>query len=159
MDKLKQYIALTVVACLAILAAAGSSWSRRSASEAAELRAQADDPGSANAAPQPAEVLQGPGQGPAQAAGQAGRGRCEDPGQPGLPALIRALTAASTVAGVELVSVTPGCPPGGGSCCAVARSALPRTGLRPQPRLRGRFPPQAPLQRQSLRWRPPASSR
>ena len=67
MDKLKQWVALTVVGCLGIMAAGWFLLVSPKRTEAAEIREQAVAQESANARPaHPARGAQGPGQGPAR---------------------------------------------------------------------------------------------
>lgn len=111
MDKLKQYVAFTVLGCLLVLAAGWFLLVSPKRSQAADLRSQAAAQVSANSQLQnqlavlKAQAKELPKQQAKLAAVAA-----KIPDNPALPALIRALTTAATSAGVELVSVTPGTP-------------------------------------------------
>lgn len=111
MDKLKQWVALTLVGSLAILAAGWFLLVSPKRSEAADLNAQAADKQSANQqlesqlAILKAQAKQLPQQQAKLAAVAA-----KIPDNPALPALVRALTKAADDAGVELVSIAPSAP-------------------------------------------------
>ncbi|MCW2779261.1 MAG: hypothetical protein JWN17_2986 [Frankiales bacterium] len=111
MDKLKQWVALTVVGCLAILAAGWFLLVSPKKAEAEDLRTQAASQDSTNATLQTklamlkAQAKDLPKQQAKLAAVAA-----KIPENPALPALIRALDSASAEAGVELVSIAPGQP-------------------------------------------------
>ena len=111
MDKLKQWVALTVVGCLAVAAAGWFLLISPKRAEASDLRLQADQKTQANGALQTqiamlkAQAKQLPQQQAKLAAVAA-----KIPDNPALPALIRALTNAADEAGVELVSLSPAPP-------------------------------------------------
>ncbi|TAL24988.1 MAG: hypothetical protein EPN99_02135 [Frankiales bacterium] len=111
MDKLKQWVALTLVGCLGIMAAGWFLMVSPKRSEAAEVRAAAIAQESTNQGLRTKlEVLKAQAKDLPKKQADLARVAAKIPSDPGLPALIRALTAASTSAGVELVSVTPGPP-------------------------------------------------
>ena len=111
MDKLKQWVALTVVGCLAIMAGGWFLLVSPKRTEAAEVRDQALAQESTNAGLRSKlEQLKVQAKDLPKKQADLARVAAKIPGDPGLPALIRALTAASTSAGVEFVSVTPGAP-------------------------------------------------
>jgi Tfp pilus assembly protein PilO len=109
MDKMKQWIALTVVGALAILAAGWFLVVSPKRSHASELRTQASEQERANAQLQTqlatlkaqAKAL------PAQQAKLAAVA-AKIPNNSALPTLVRALNDAADNVGVELVSVAPG---------------------------------------------------
>lgn len=111
MNKLQQWIALTVVACLALLAAGWFLLVSPKRAEAADLRDQVASQDSANdSARTQLQVLKAQAKDlPNQQAALA-KVAARIPDNPGLPSLIRALSAASQSAGVEFVSVAPGTP-------------------------------------------------
>ena len=111
MDKLKQWVALTVVGVLAIGAAGWFLLVAPKRSEAAEVRTQTAAKISANSALQTqiamlkAQAKQLPQQQAKLAAVAA-----KIPDTPALPGLIRALTDAADESGVELISLAPSVP-------------------------------------------------
>ncbi len=112
MDKLKQWVALTVVGCLAVLAAGWFLLVSPKRTEAEELRTADGVAGAAATRPCArswrcckAQAKDLPKQQAKLAAVAA-----KIPENPALPALIRALDGASADAGVELVSIAPGAP-------------------------------------------------
>jgi Tfp pilus assembly protein PilO len=111
MDKLKQWVALTLVAVVAIVAAGWFLLISPKRSEAAAVRTDAASVVAANQglelqlATLKAQAKQLPAQQAKLAAVQA-----KIPDNPALPALIRALAQAADKAGVELVSLAPGTP-------------------------------------------------
>lgn len=111
MDKLKQWVALTVVGALAILAAGWFLLVSPQRAEAADLQEQTETQTSANGAlVQRIEVLKAQAQElPAQQAKLAAVA-AKIPNDPALPTLIRALTAAADASGIELVSIAPSPP-------------------------------------------------
>ena len=125
MDKLKQWIALSVAGAVAIVAAGWFLVISPKRGEAAELRAQADEQVSANATLRTQiEMLKAKSRDlPKEQARLAGVA-AKIPNNPGLPTLVRSLLEASTSSGVELVSITPGQP--------VVAAAAPPAG-QPQP--------------------------
>ncbi len=111
MDKLQQWVALTVVGAIAILAAGWFLLVSPKRSEAADLRAQAESQDVANAALETQlQVLKAQAKDLPKKQAELAAVAAKIPDNPGLPALIRALTVASTSAGVEFVSVAPGAP-------------------------------------------------
>ena len=111
MDKLKQWIALTAVAVLAISAAGWFLLVSPKKSEAGELNVQADAQLATNdglrtqVSVLKAQAKELPTQQAKLAAVTA-----KIPADPALPTLIRSLTAAADEAGVRLVSITPSPP-------------------------------------------------
>ena len=111
MDKVKQWIALTVVGCLGILAAGWFLLVSPKRSEAAEVRAEAASQEAVNAGLRTQlQVLKAQAKELPKKQADLARVAAKIPDNPSLPSLVRALTAAATSAGVELVSVTPGPP-------------------------------------------------
>ncbi len=111
MDRLKQWVALTLVGALAIVAAGWFLLVGPKRGEAGELRTQAADQQSANAMLQTQiEVLKAKARDLPKEQARLGKVSAKIPESPALPALVRALLGASTDAGVELVSITPGAP-------------------------------------------------
>lgn len=108
MDKLKQWVALTVVGVIAILAAGWFLLVSPKRSDASDLDAQAQAKQAANAmlltklATLKAQAKDLPRQQAALAAVAA-----KIPDNPAMPALIRSLSKAAASAGVELVSIAP----------------------------------------------------
>lgn len=111
MDKLKQAVALTVLGCLAILAAGWFLLVSPKRGEAADLRAQAADQVATNdKLKTELQVLKAQAKElPAEQAKLAAVST-KIPDNPALPGLVRALLEASTATGVELVSIAPGQP-------------------------------------------------
>jgi len=109
MDKLQQWVALTLVGALAVLAAGWFLLVSPKRADAATLRAQAQEQASKNAALETqlvtlkAQAKDLPKQQAKLAAVSA-----KIPDVRAMPALIRALTKAAADADVELVSLTPG---------------------------------------------------
>jgi Tfp pilus assembly protein PilO len=111
MDKLKQWVALTVVGCLAIMAAGWFLLISPKRGEATELRAQTATQEAANAQLRTQlQILQAQAKDLPKKQADLARVAAKIPDNASLPTLIRALTKASTSAGVQLVSVTPGPP-------------------------------------------------
>lgn len=111
MDKLKQWVALTVVGCLGIMAAGWFLLISPKKTEAAEVRELAASQEATNAGLRTQlQVLQAQAKDLPKKQADLARVAAKIPSNPGMPALIRALTAAGTSAGVQLVSVTPGAP-------------------------------------------------
>jgi Tfp pilus assembly protein PilO len=110
-DKLKQWVALTVVGCLAILAGGWFLLVSPKKSEAAELQTQASAQDATNAKLRTQlEVLKAQAKDLPKKQAELARVAAKIPADPALPGLIRALTGAADSAGVELVTVTPGPP-------------------------------------------------
>ncbi len=123
MDKLRQWIALTVAGSLALLAAGWFLVISPKKDEAAELRTQAAAQVSANAMLETQlQVLRAQAKDLPQKQAELAQVAAKIPDNPSLPALIRALTAASTSAGIDFVSVTPGAP----AAVVVATPAVPQ---------------------------------
>ena len=132
MDKLKQWVVLTLVAVLVVGAGGWFLLISPKHSEAADLRLQADKQQSANSALQTqlallkAQAKDLPKQQARLAAVAA-----KIPDNPALPALIRALDKAAAAAGVELVSISPAAPTAvvaGGTALPVTAGAAPVAG-------------------------------
>lgn len=111
MDKLKQWVALTVVGCLAVLAGGWFLLVSPQRTQAEELREQAatNEAGNQTLRTQLAMLKAQAKDLPAQKAELAAVA-AKVPSDPALPSLIRALDGASTEAGVELLSIAPGAP-------------------------------------------------
>jgi Tfp pilus assembly protein PilO len=111
MDKLKQYVVLTVVASLVVLAAGWFLLVSPKRSQAADLRTQAAAQVTANAQLETQlQVLKAQAKDLPKQQARLAAVAAKIPSNPALPALVRALTTASTSAGVELISVTPSSP-------------------------------------------------
>ena len=111
MDKLKQWIALAVVGCLAIVAAGWFLLISPKKAEAEALRTQAAERVTANGVLESQlKVLRAQAKELPKKQADLARISAQIPDNPSLPALIRSVTAASAAAGVELVSITPGAP-------------------------------------------------
>lgn len=111
MDKLKQWVALTVVGCLGILAGGWFLLLSPKKAEAGAVREQALAQDATNATLRSdLEVLKAQAKDLPKKQADLARIAAKIPDNPALPGLIRSLTAAATSAGVELVSVTPGPP-------------------------------------------------
>ncbi|MDQ3610603.1 MAG: type 4a pilus biogenesis protein PilO [Actinomycetota bacterium] len=111
MDKLQQWVALTVAGSLALLAAGWFLVISPKKDEATELRTQAAAQVSANAMLETQlQVLRAQAKDLPSKQAELAQVAAKIPDNPSLPALIRALTAASTSAGIDFVSVTPGAP-------------------------------------------------
>lgn len=109
MDKLKQYLVFTMLGCLLVLAAGWFVLVSPKRGEAAELRTQAETQVAANAALETKlAVLKAQAKDLPKQQAKLAAVSAKIPDNPALPALIRALTAAATSAGVELVTVSPG---------------------------------------------------
>ena len=125
MDKLKQWVALTVVGCLGIMAAGWFLLISPKKTEASDLQAQAAAQEQTNAGLRTKlQVLQAQAKELPKKQADLARVAAKIPDNPSLPALIRALTAASQSAGVEFVSVTPG-PPAAVAAPAAAAPGQP----------------------------------
>ena len=111
MDKLKMYVAFTVLGCLMVLAAGWFLLVSPKRSQVAQLETQAAGQVSSNAilSTQLANLKAKAKDLPKQKARLAAVA-AKIPDNPALPALIRALSTAADAAGVELVTVTPGPP-------------------------------------------------
>ena len=111
MDKVKQWIALTVLGALVLLAGGWFLLVSPKKDEATALREQAASQTSTNQTlALQLEVLKAQAAELPKKQADLAKVAAKIPTNPALPALVRALTAAGTTAGVELVSVTPGAP-------------------------------------------------
>lgn len=111
MDKLKQWVALTVVGCLAIMAAGWFLLVAPKRSEAADLQMQAADRVSANDQLETElQVLQAKAADLPKEQAKLAAVSAKLPDDPALPGLIRALLEAGKSSGIDLVSVAPGVP-------------------------------------------------
>jgi type IV pilus assembly protein PilO len=111
MDKLKQYLVFTVLACVFVLAAGWFLLVSPKRSEAADLHTQAAGQVSANAQLETQlAVLKAQAKDLPKQKAKLAAVAAKIPDNPALPALIRSLTAAAKSAGIELVTVTPGQP-------------------------------------------------
>lgn len=109
MDKLKQYVALTVVGCLAVLAAGWFLLVSPKRSEASEVQLAADAQVTANSALRTQiEVLKAQAKNLPKEQAKLAAVAAKIPSNRAMPALIRALTDAAEDAGVELVTLAPG---------------------------------------------------
>ncbi|MDP9183045.1 MAG: type 4a pilus biogenesis protein PilO [Actinomycetota bacterium] len=110
-SKMKQWVALTVVGCLAVLAAGWFLLVSPKRSEAAAVRADVDSQNSTNAGLQTQlAMLKAQAKTLPQQQAKLARVAAKIPDNPALPALIRALSKAADDAGVELISIGPGTP-------------------------------------------------
>lgn len=136
MDRQKQWVLLTGLLAVLILVGGWIMLISPTRTEAAELREQTAAQLSANALKtSELEVLEQQARELPDKAAQLARVTAKIPDNPALPLLIRALTAASDSAGVELVSITPGPP--------VAAPAAPVAAV-PAPAPGAAVPPPAP---------------
>ena len=111
MDKLKQYVTLTVLGAVVILAAGWFLLISPKKGEATDLQTQVATQVSANAVLETQlQVLRAQAKELPKKQAELARVAAKIPDNPSLPTLIRAITAASTSAGVEFVSVAPGPP-------------------------------------------------
>ncbi len=111
MDKLKQYIALTLVGMLAVLAGGWFLLVSPKRSEAADLRSTAAGTESSNQALRVSLAqLKAANKDVPKEQAKIAAVAAKIPDNPALPALVRALSAAADDAGVELVSIAPGQP-------------------------------------------------
>lgn len=111
MDQLKKWVALTVVGCLAIMAAGWFLLISPKRSEAAELRTQAASQVSANRTLETElQVLKAQAAELPKEQAKLAAVAAKIPDNPALPGLVRALLEASASSGVELVSIAPGQP-------------------------------------------------
>lgn len=109
MDKLKQYVALTVVGCLAVLAAGWFLLVSPKRTEASEVQLAADAQVTANSALRTQiEVLKAQAKNLPKEQAKLAAVAAKLPSNRAMPALIRALTTAAEDAGVELVTLAPG---------------------------------------------------
>lgn len=111
MDKVKQWVALTVLGAIVLMAGGWFLLVDPKREEAADLQAQAATQVATNQTlAVELEVLKAKAADLPKKQADLAKVAAKIPTNPALPALVRALTAASTTAGVELVSVTPGAP-------------------------------------------------
>lgn len=111
MDKLKQWVTIAVLASVVLLAAGWFLLISPKKGEAADLRTEAAAQVSANAVLETQlSVLRTQAKELPKKQSELAAVAAKIPDNPSLPALIRALTEASTSAGVDFVSVTPGQP-------------------------------------------------
>ena len=124
MDKLKQWVTLTVLGSVVILAIGWLLLVSPKKGEAADLHEQATTQVVANATLETQlQVLRAQAKELPKKQAELAQVAAKIPDNPSLPSLIRALTAASTSAGVDFVSVTPGPPAAVAAPAAVAGAA------------------------------------
>lgn len=125
MDKLKQYVVLAVMACLVVLAAGWFLLVSPKQSDASALRDQTTTQVAANTQLQTQlQILKAQAKDLPKQQAKLAAVAARIPDNPALPAMIRALTAAATSAGVELVTVTPG-PPAGATATPAGAPVAP----------------------------------
>lgn len=131
-SKLKQWVALTAVGVIAVVAAGWFLLISPKRSEASDVRAQVASQESTNSGLQTQLAMLKAQQKtlPAQQAKLA-LVAAKIPDNPALPALIRALSAAADDAGVELVSMAPGAPATVVAAAAPARLGAAAPGTPP----------------------------
>ena len=129
MSKVQQLVALTVLGLLAVLAAGWSLLVQPQRAAAADLRAQTEQQVTENARTRTQlAVLQAQATKLPEQRERLARVAEKIPEGPALPALVRALTAASADSGVEFVSLVPGtAAPLGEAGAAGQLKALPVT--------------------------------
>lgn len=111
MDTLKQWVTLTVLASVVILAAGWFLLVSPKKGEASDLQAQTASQVAANGVLETQlQVLRAQAKELPKKQADLARVAAKIPDNPSLPSLIRALTEASTSSGVDFVSVTPGPP-------------------------------------------------
>ncbi len=111
MDKLKQWVALTVVGVLAIAIGGWSLLISPKRSEAADLRTQAEQQISQNfALSAQIRMLKAQAKDLPRQQARLAAVAAKIPDNPALPALVRALTVAADEAGVELATLAPALP-------------------------------------------------
>jgi Tfp pilus assembly protein PilO len=111
MDKLKQWVTLTLVASVFIVAAGWFLAVGPKRSEAAELRRQAEEQLATNSTLETQlQVLRAQAKDLPKEQAKLAAVAAKIPADPALPSLVRALLDASERAGVDLVSVAPGAP-------------------------------------------------
>jgi Tfp pilus assembly protein PilO len=111
MDKLKQWVALTALGAVGIVAVGWFVLVSPKRGEAADLRAQTVTQVDANAMLQTQiEVLKAKAKDLPKEQATLAAVAAKIPDNPALPGLVRALLDASATSGVELVSITPGTP-------------------------------------------------
>jgi type IV pilus assembly protein PilO len=123
-SKMKQWVALTVVGVLAVLAAGWFLLVSPKRSEASQVRAEVTSQESTNSGLQTQlAMLKAQAKTLPQQQAKLALVAAKIPDNPALPGLIRALSTAADDAGVELVSLAPGAP-----TPVVAAAAAPTTG-------------------------------
>lgn len=133
MDKLKQYVLLTVLGAVVIMAAGWFLLISPKKTEATDLQDQAAQKVSANAVLETQlTVLKAQAKDLPKKQAELAKVAAKIPDNPSLPSLVRALTAASTKSGVEFVSVTPG-PPAALVAAAPVTPVAPAPGAAPAP--------------------------
>lgn len=111
MEKLKQWVVLTVAACVAIAAAGWFLLISPKRSEAADLRTQAAEQlRTNNKLENELQVLKAQAKDLPKEQAKLAAVAAKIPDNPALPGLIRSMLEAATESGVELVSLTPGEP-------------------------------------------------
>ncbi|MGB8649505.1 MAG: hypothetical protein WCD35_02465 [Mycobacteriales bacterium] len=111
MDKLKQWVALTVVGVLAVGAGGWFLVISPKRSEAADVRSRVEQEANANNSLQTQLVmLKAQQKNLPQQQAKLAAAAAKIPDNPSLPSLIRALSKAADDTGVELVSLSPGMP-------------------------------------------------
>ena len=136
MDKLKQWIAFTVLGVLAVLAAGWFLLVSTKRADADALGQQAATQVTANSMLQTQlAVLKSQAKNLPQQQAQLAKVAAKIPDNPAEPALIRALDSAATAAGVELVSISPSLPAAAAAPAAAtvpvapgAAKAVPKVG-------------------------------
>lgn len=137
MDKLKQWIAFTVLGVFAVLAAGWFLLVSPKRADADALGQQAATQVTANSMLQTQlAVLKSQAKNLPQQQAQLAKVAAKIPENPAEPALIRALDSAATAAGVELVSISPSLPAAAAAPAAVtvpvapgAAKAVPKAGV------------------------------
>jgi type IV pilus assembly protein PilO len=129
MDKMKQWVALTVVGVLAVLAAGWFLLVSPKRSEAADVRTKVTaEQSKASSLQTQLAMLKTLAKNLPQQQAKLAAVAAKIPDNPALPALIRGLSAAADSAGVELTSLAPGQPaPVAAVTTAPATSARPGT--------------------------------
>jgi len=111
MDKLKQWVTLSVVASVLIVAAGWFLAVGPKRAEAAELRLQAEEQLATNSSLETQlQVLRAQAKDLPKEQAKLAAVAAQIPADPALPSLVRALLEASERTGVDLVSVAPGAP-------------------------------------------------
>ena len=133
MDKLKQWVALCVLGCLAVLAGGWFLLVGPERTEAADLRVQTATAQSGNESLRTQlAVLKAQAKDLPQQQAKLAAVAAKLPDDPALPSLVRALDSASGEAGVDLVSIAPG-PAAPVVAAAAAVPAAPAPGAAPPP--------------------------
>lgn len=129
MEKAKQWIALSLVGVLAVLAAGWFLLIAPKRTEAADLRAQSASQDQSNNALR-ARLLVLKAQQKALPAQQASLAAvaAKIPDNPALPSLVRALTKAADEAGIELISMSPSTPAAVAAAAATGTAPVAKTG-------------------------------